>query len=278
MAVNSSAAPGLLALAKSGSLGELAEGAARARAAQVDREARRQAVHRARGLRSYTDAGGTAHLHAQGRPEDVALVMAAIGPRAGHALAQARREGRRERPEAYAFDGLVALARGGEAGGSSPRAQVLFRVDYEAMLRGYPAGAEVCEVAGFGPVSTQAVLDTMDCGDPVLKALLTKGHDVVSVAHLGRRPNAHQQSALDWLFPVCAAEGCGPGGPPGDRPPLGVGPEPFHRARLVGPAVQVITATARPTKAGPWSTGGARGRSCPPMTPATLAMGLALRR
>ena len=208
VAVNRAAAPELLALAKSGSLGELAEGAARARAAQVGLEARRQAVHRARGLRSYTDAGGTAHLHAQGRPEDVALVMAAIGPRAGHAFAQARKEGRRERPEAYAFDGLVALASGG-GGASSPRAQVLFRVDYEAMLRGYPVGGEVCEVAGFGPVSTQAVLDTMDCGDPVLKAVVTKGHDVVNVAHLGRRPNAHQQSALDWLFPVCAAEGCG---------------------------------------------------------------------
>ena len=120
VAVNGAAAPELLALAKSGSLSELAEGAARARAAQVDLEARRQAVHRARGLRCYTDAGGTAHLHAQGRPEDVALVMAAIGPRAEHAFAQARKEGRRERPEAYAFDGLVALAAGGGAGGSGP--------------------------------------------------------------------------------------------------------------------------------------------------------------
>ena len=77
------------------------------------------------------------------------------------------------------------------------------------MVRGYPVDGEVCEVAGFGPVSTQAVIDMMDCGDPVLKAVVTKGQDVVNVAHLGRRPNAHQQTALDWLFPTCAAEGCG---------------------------------------------------------------------
>ena len=32
--------------------------------------------------------------------------------------------------------------------------------------------------------------------------------DVVSVAHLGRRPSAYQQSALQWLYPTCAAEGC----------------------------------------------------------------------
>jgi hypothetical protein len=41
-----------------------------------------------------------------------------------------------------------------------------------------------------------------------LKAIVTKGKDVIGVAHLGRRPNAHQRSALDWLFPTCAAEGC----------------------------------------------------------------------
>ena len=239
VAVNRAAAPELLALAQSGSLGELAEGAARARAAQVDLEARRQAVHRARGLRSYTDAGGTGHLHAQGRPEDVALVMAAIGPRGRASLRPARKEGRRERPEAYAFDGLVALAVGG-GGASSPRAEVLFRVDHEAMLRGYPVDGEVCEVAGFGPVSTQAVLDTMDCGDPVLKAVVTKGKDVVNVAHLGRRPNAHQQTALDWLFPVCAAEGCGTRAAHLETDHrLEWSKSPFHRARLVGPAVQV---------------------------------------
>src|SRR6516162_9706701 len=66
VAVNGGAARGLLALAQRGSLSELAEGAARARAAHLDMEARRQAVHRTRGLRSYTDGSGTWHLHAQG--------------------------------------------------------------------------------------------------------------------------------------------------------------------------------------------------------------------
>jgi hypothetical protein len=207
VAVNSSAAPELLALAKTGSLGELAEGAARARAAHQDLEARRQAVHRARGLRSYTDAGGTAHLHAQGRPEDVALVMAAVAPFAERAFEAARKDGRRERPEACAFDGLVALA--GAGGAQVPRAEVLFRVDHEVMLRGYAVDGEVCEIPGFGPVSPQAVADAITCGDPLLKAVVTKGKEVASVVHLGRRPNAAQQTALDWLFPSCAAEGCG---------------------------------------------------------------------
>ena len=207
VAVDAGSAPGLLALAETGSLSELAEGVARARAARVDLEARRQAVKRARALRCYTDAGGTSHLHAQGRPEDMAVVMAAISPLADQAFALARREGRRERAEAYAFDGLVALATSG--GGPAPRGEVLARVDLATMLRGYPIEGEVCELSGFGPVSTQAVMDLIECGDPFLKAIVTKGKDVVGVAHLGRRPSAHQQSALDWLFPTCAAEGCG---------------------------------------------------------------------
>jgi hypothetical protein len=46
-------------------------------------------------------------------------------------------------------------------------------------------------------------------GDPVLKAIVTNGKKVVGVVHMRRRPNAYQKSALDWLFPTCAAKGCG---------------------------------------------------------------------
>ena len=110
----------------------------------------------------------------------------------------------------------------------------------------------------------------MDCGDPVLKAVVTKGHDVVNVAHLGRRPNAHQQTALDWMFPVCAAEGCGT---------RAAHLETDHRLEWAKSRSTVLGLLDRLCKfhhyrktyeGWPWSTGGARGRSCPPMTPATL--------
>ena len=204
---NPHAVVGLLDLARNGSLGELAEGAARARAEILDPSKRREVVHAARSLRQHTDAGGTWWLHAHGTPEDGATVMAAIRPYADKAFAAARAAGRREAPEAYAFDGLAALATGG--GASAPRGEVVVRLDHSALIRGYAANGEACEIAGFGPVSPQFVLDMMDTGDPFLKAVVTKGHDVAGVTHLGRRPNAHQQTALDWLFPSCAAEGCG---------------------------------------------------------------------
>lgn len=49
----------------------------------------------------------------------------------------------------------------------------------------------------------------LDTQDPFLAAVVTKGEAVVGVAHLGRRPRARQRTALQWLYPSCAAEGCG---------------------------------------------------------------------
>jgi hypothetical protein len=203
---NPAATTALLEKARTGALGELAEEAGRARAAVEDLDARRRALRGARSLRSWTGPLGTWQLVARGLPEDGALVMAAVGRLADQAFEAARAEGRREAPEAYAYDGLVALAGGA---GPGPGYEVMVRVDHSALLRGRAEEGETCELAGFGPVSAQVVLELIETGDPFLKAIVTKGKDVVGVAHLGRRPNAYQRSALDWLFPTCAAAGCG---------------------------------------------------------------------
>ncbi len=83
------------------------------------------------------------------------------------------------------------------------------RADLDALLRGYPITGEMCELVGYGPVPVSAVRDMIDSGNPFLVAIATRGVDVVNVAHLGRRFTAHQHSALDWLYPTCAAQGCG---------------------------------------------------------------------
>jgi hypothetical protein len=82
------------------------------------------------------------------------------------------------------------------------------RVDLPALLRGYPVSGEVAELVGFGPVAVSVIRDLIDSGDPFLTAVATRCVDVVGVAHLGRRPTAHQQTALEWLYPTCAVEGC----------------------------------------------------------------------
>ncbi len=88
------------------------------------------------------------------------------------------------------------------------RAKVIVRVDLPALLRGYPLSGELAELVGYGPVAVSVIRDLIDSGDPFLTAVATRGVDVVGIAHLGRRPTAHQRTALEWLYPTCAVEGC----------------------------------------------------------------------
>lgn len=141
--------------------------------------------------------------------------MAALAPLRDRLFNEARAEGRREPSEAYAADALVETVCGkasSETGGPAPpsrgRAKVIVRVDLAALLRGYPTDCETCEIAGYGPVAVSAVRDLLDTADPFLAAVATAGEAVAGVAHLGRRPRGVQQTALEWLYPTCAAEGC----------------------------------------------------------------------
>ena len=197
----------LVETARKASLSELAEQARRARAAKEDLDAARARLQAAREVRFWTGPDGARHMASSSLPEQAAMVEAALGAKADELFGQARKQGRRERPGAYLWDALVALVTGGGEG--CPRAEVLVRVDHSALLRGYAIEGELCEVPGFGAITPKAITDMMDSGDPFLKAIVTKGKDIVGVVHLGRRPNAYQQSALDWLYPRCAAEGCG---------------------------------------------------------------------
>ena len=202
----------LVEAARETSLGELRTECARTRAAAApDLEARRRVIHRGRYLRAYTDAEGAWNLRVRDNPEVGVEIMAALEPVRDRLFRAARAEGRREPLEAYAADALTELARGGmttEKRSRSGRAKVIVRVDLPALLRGQPIEGEVCEVAGFGQVAVSAVRDLIDVGDPFLAAVVTKGERVVGVAHLGRRPNARQQTALEWLSPECTVKGC----------------------------------------------------------------------
>jgi hypothetical protein len=207
--VDPSAEGRLLATARTGSLGELREECARTKAAaRPDAESRRKAIHARRFLRSWTDAEGAWNLRVRNNPEVGAEVMAAVDAIRGRLFNESRTDGRRESSEAYAADALAELARGGGSSTTRGRAKIIVRVDLPALLRGHVARGEVCELAGFGPVAVSAVRDMLGTGDPFLAAVVTKGVQVVGVAHLRRRPTAHQQTALEWLYPTCAVEGC----------------------------------------------------------------------
>ncbi|MDQ3642144.1 MAG: DUF222 domain-containing protein [Actinomycetota bacterium] len=212
-ALDASAEARLVDKARTSSLGELREECSRTKAAaRLDAESRRRAIHAERFLRSYTDAEGAWNLRMRDNPEVGAEVMAAVDAIRDRLFRAARSQEREEPSEAYAADALAELVRTASRGRGStkarPRAKIIVRVDLPALLRGQVAAGEVCELAGFGPVAASAVRDLIDTGDPFLAAIVTKGEQVMGVAHLGRRPTAHQQTALEWLYPTCAVEGC----------------------------------------------------------------------
>jgi hypothetical protein len=81
----------------------------------------------------------------------------------------------------------------------------LVRVDLDALARGHMDDGEVCEIAGV-TVPVSVARDVL--GESVLKLVLTKGQDVMSITHLGRGPTAAQRIALRWLSPTCSVLGC----------------------------------------------------------------------
>ncbi len=281
-----------------GSIAELKNRCADIKAAATDLETQRQAVHRRRRLRAWTDLQGEWHLHAAGNTEDGAQVIAALTPLANEIFHHARRSAQHEHPDAYRFDALIQLAvnattpntpppdtadsnttgttgttgstasntNGSDADiGSTHTAQttgappttgdhtgdnrpgtanagtanagtakagtanadagkrrqparqrhqrgapvkLLIRVDLTTLMRGFPTTGETCELVGYGPISLSAIHKLLQDGNPFVAAILTKAKQVAGVAHLGRQPNAHQRSCLQWLYPTCAAQGC----------------------------------------------------------------------
>lgn len=131
----------------------------------------------------------------------------------------ARKEGRRERPEAYDADALLQMARAGEADASASRgsstakrvgrpAKVIARVDWGAIRRGHLHDGELCEIAGVGPVAPSVIRDLVESGDSLLAAVLTDGTEVQKVVHAGRKLTATQRTSMEWRDPQCIVLGC----------------------------------------------------------------------
>ena len=79
-------------------------------AAEQDEAAARERIRRARRFRSWTDAEGAFCFAGRGRPEEGAALLAAMKSYQDSAAHTARRRGEHEAAEAYAYDGLMAMA------------------------------------------------------------------------------------------------------------------------------------------------------------------------
>jgi hypothetical protein len=188
------------------SLKELQTECAATRAAHTDPEAMRKRIHAGRAIYTWTDGEGRGHLKAQGPAETLAAIAARIDAERDRIFNVARKEGRCEPPEAYRFDALEAICLG-DAAAASVKHKVIVRVDLDALLRGHPIEGETCDVAG-APVAVSAVEDLLGLGSTFVTAVVERAEPVTAVLHYGRAPTAKQQTALEWLYPTCAVEGC----------------------------------------------------------------------
>jgi hypothetical protein len=191
------------------SLAELRQDCLRTKAAaDRDREATRERIHRERYLRAFTDAEGARNVHIRGPVDQVAKIEARLRPFIDGEFEQARSEDRYEQREAYAFDALLRMINDLTTSGRSrsPRNLLLIRADLEALKRGTVEGDELCEIAGIGPIAVSAARELL--GESILKLVITKGVDVLNVTHLGRGPTEAQRVALLFRQPGCSVEGC----------------------------------------------------------------------
>jgi hypothetical protein len=164
------------------------------------------AIHAARYLRPGVDDEGAFRLGLRGTTTAGARFMELLKPYLEKVFVEGRKNGNRDAFEARAFDALFAMAEAahtqsnadGASGSSLPggsNTKVIVRIDYSALIRGYPVTGETVEIAGLGPVSVDCVKAMMQ--DAFLAAVVTKGVDVASVVHYGRKFTAHQRTALE---------------------------------------------------------------------------------
>jgi hypothetical protein len=177
--------------------------------ADPDPEATRARIHAKRSYRTWTDLDGTGHLHLSGPSDVIARIDNTVRHRGDRIFRDARREGRRERGDAYAFDAATDLLTSRRDGPPVPvgaDAKVIVRVDLPALLRGRAIHDEICEIAGLGPIPASVVREWMH--NAFLAAVVTRGTEITKVIHLGRRFTSEQRTALQWQDPICAAKGC----------------------------------------------------------------------
>jgi biotin carboxyl carrier protein len=217
-----SAEPALLASAATDGVRGLKQACARVEAAaSTDQVERYEAARERRGLwhRAVSDVEG--HLEMRGPIDLTARVMAALEPIESELFEQARASGRRERPDALAFDALVQMADDSAdvascASGSRAPATVVVRVDAAALRRGATEAGEVCEIAGVGPIP--AFVARRLAGDPILKVLVHDTTDVLAVSP----PRSHDPGSAAHrdrgALPGVLHRGLPREPPPGDRP------------------------------------------------------------
>jgi hypothetical protein len=155
----------------------------------------------------WTDPDGMLAGRFRLTPEIGSQVKAAIDAQVRRIFRE-RNSNDHEPHAAYGADALAAFVlHGGEPTKTrDPNATVHVIIDHGALMRGGTAGSEVCEIPGVGPVNVEWVRELL--GSAFLTAIVKRGKDILTVAHLGRHVPAEIQTALLVSGRECRIEGC----------------------------------------------------------------------
>jgi hypothetical protein len=174
-----------------------------ARAEVEDPAARAKRQRAARSLRTYTDTDGMVRGSFALPPEIGGKLLAALDERARCIFRAHSKPGEREAMDAYSADALCDLVLNG---GTKVDVTLHVVVDHDALVRGEVLPGERCEIPGVGPVSVEWARSLL--GDAFVTAIVKKGKDITTVAHLGRHIPAEVQTALIVGGRECEIEGC----------------------------------------------------------------------
>ena len=122
-------------------------------------------------------------------------------------------------------------------------------VDHAALVRGHAEEGESCEIPGVGPIPVASARRLAD--DGVLKLLVTKGVDIVAVAHGGRTIPAHVRTALEAEMPS-ASSPAATSGIDSRSTTSSPSPRVVPPPSTTWPGCATSTTTSRPTRAGAW--------------------------
>src|SRR5882724_11714103 len=207
--INPDAEEHLLGVAQQG-LVPLRDACVAARAAVEHPAKRRKRQHRDREFRSWTDHDGMLAGRFRYEPEVGALLKAVIDKQVQRIFRDHKAGIDHESNDAYAADAVAGfiLDHTDESSPATRRAKVTVHivVGHETLVSGELVPGEVCEIPGVGPVDVNWVREQL--GSAFLTAIIKKGKDILTVAHLGRNIPVELQTALLVSGRECDAEGC----------------------------------------------------------------------
>lgn len=202
----------LLATAATAGVAGLREECRRVEASvRIDEVAHDAAIRTGRYARQWVDPEGAWRMSMRDTVDAGARIWAAVEAEQGRLVAAAEARRRTEPREAFAADAVVALATRSSFGGKAasagePRASVHVRIDHSALVCGHTEAGEVCEIPGIGPIPVARAPDTP--ADSVLSVIVTKGVEIIGVAHAGRTIRANVRRAVEERSPNCDVPDC----------------------------------------------------------------------